>query len=99
MQILLLTDAEDQFNKAKDLLALLLTRRRGEFLMRIGAQPPRDVLLSNKDLSGTGGWEGMERTEEEITRIKVSLRRATEELGGKVGISGWDSCWQVVIVK
>jgi GTPase len=81
-----LANNESEVEKAKELLIHVLTRRRGEFLFQLGAQPPRDKLLANGDLSGTADWHGAERTEMEIHLLINALRAAVEEIGGKVGV-------------
>ncbi|VDC07694.1 unnamed protein product [Peniophora sp. CBMAI 1063] len=86
IQIQLLAGTDEGFAKAKDLLTILLTRRRGEFLIRIGAHPSADKLFTNSELTGEEGWNGIQRTEAELATLKESLRRAVEEIGGKVSV-------------
>ncbi|KAI0319165.1 P-loop containing nucleoside triphosphate hydrolase protein [Amylostereum chailletii] len=85
IQSLLLSDTDEHAARARDLLTVLLTRRRGEFLLRVGAQPPRDKLFANEALDDADGWLGPDRTEGEVQALKESLRRAVEEVGGKAG--------------
>ncbi|KZV66905.1 GTP-binding protein 1 [Peniophora sp. CONT] len=87
IQIHLLANTDEGFAKAKDLLTILLTRKRGEFLIRLGAHPPADKLFSNAALTGSEeGWNGIQRTDAELANLKESLRRAVEEIGGKTAV-------------
>ena len=60
--------------------------------MRLGAQPPADKLFNNTNLTGSEEWNGIQRTEAELTTLKEALRRAVEEIGGKVSLDSDRVC-------
>ena len=60
--------------------------------MRLGAHPSAEKLFSNADLGGSDGWHGVQRTEAELATLEESLRRAVEEIGGKVSLDGAHVC-------
>ncbi|KAI0268718.1 GTP-binding protein 1 [Gloeopeniophorella convolvens] len=70
-------------NHARDLLAMLLTQQRGEYLFRLGARPPRAPLFANEDLDHADGWVGEDRTDAEIDTMVTNLTQLVEEIGGK----------------
>ncbi|KAH9961331.1 GTP-binding protein 1 [Russula dissimulans] len=72
--------------QARDLIAALLTRQGGEYLLRLGARPPRAPLLANEDLDNANDWTGERRTEIEIDAMIVHLGQLVEEVGGKICI-------------
>jgi len=69
---------------ARDLIATLLTRQGGEYLLRLGARPPRAPLLADENLDNVNDWAGERRTEVEIGAMIAHLGRLVEEVGGKV---------------
>ncbi|KAH9998517.1 P-loop containing nucleoside triphosphate hydrolase protein [Russula compacta] len=70
-------------NQARDLIAILLTRRGGEHLLRLGARPRRAPLTANEDLYNVDGWTGNQKTEAEIDSMIAHLGQLVEEVGGK----------------
>ncbi|KAI0305613.1 P-loop containing nucleoside triphosphate hydrolase protein [Multifurca ochricompacta] len=69
--------------QTRDLLALLLTQRGGEHLLRLGSRPPRAPLFADEDLDSNDGWTGERRTETEIDTMIARLGQLVEEVGGK----------------
>ena len=70
--------------QARDLISTLLTQQGGEYLLRIGARPPRPSLFANEDLDSADGWTGEKRTEAEIDTMIDRVEQLVEEVGGKV---------------
>ena len=70
--------------QARDLISTLLTQQGGEYLLRIGARPPRPSLFANEHLDGADGWTGEERTEAEVNTMIDRIDLLVEEVGGKV---------------
>lgn len=69
---------------ARDMIAELLTQHHGEYVFRIGAQPPHTELFSGELADTTFGWTGTERTLGEIDEVRGTLERLVDEVGGKV---------------
>jgi hypothetical protein len=65
------------------MVASLLTRHRGEYVFRLGAQPPLSKLISGESIEGPG-WTGTSRTQEEIDNLCQELTKTVEEVGGKI---------------
>ena len=84
MQILLLSGAEEEKERAKDVLKNVIEHHGGEYILRIGKKPPRAVLFS-PDAQDETEWTGTPRSEDEITKIRDEATRLMNELGGKVG--------------
>jgi hypothetical protein len=68
----------------RDMIAELLTQNHGEYVFRIGAQPPHTALFTAKPADTADGWLGTERTPEQIIGIKEALENLVDEVGGKV---------------
>ncbi len=84
-QNVLISPTEGNTNtQARDLISILLTQQGGEYLLRIGACPPRASLFANEDLDGADGWTGEERTEAEVDIMIDRIGQLVEEVGGKV---------------
>ena len=66
------------------MISTLLTQQGGEYLLRIGARPPRAPLYANENLDSADGWTGDERTEAEIDTMIERVVQLVEEVGGKV---------------
>ncbi|KAJ6593909.1 GTP-binding protein 1 [Mycena capillaripes] len=83
----LLSDTPANHDLARDLLAGLLTQHSGEYVFRIGLQPPHAKLfageLSNDDAEG---WTGVSRTEQELDTIRKGIQTTVEEVGGKTSV-------------
>ncbi|KAH9002118.1 GTP-binding protein 1 [Lactarius hatsudake] len=69
--------------QARDLISVLLTQQGGEYLLRIGARPPRAPLFTNEDLDSADGWTGEGRTEAEVDTMIDHIDQLVEEVGGK----------------
>ncbi|KAH9047892.1 GTP-binding protein 1 [Lactarius hengduanensis] len=69
--------------QARDLISVLLTQQWGEYLLRIGARPPRAPLFTNEDLDSADGWTGEGRTEAEVDTMIDRIDQLVEEVGGK----------------
>lgn len=71
---------------ARDLLAALLTQTNGEYLFRVGQQPPRLELYSDDLTDETPSWKGIARTAEDVNILCSRLTTIVEEIGGKVSL-------------
>jgi hypothetical protein len=65
-------------------MATLLTRHGGEYLLRLGARPPRTPLFANEDYENVNDWTGNQRTEAEVDAMIDHISQVVEEVGGKV---------------
>ncbi|KAI0675339.1 GTP-binding protein 1 [Trametes maxima] len=86
LQTLLLSRLPESLEQARNLIASLLTRNRGEYVFRIGAQPPEAQLFTGQTTKEEDVWQGTPRTAEELTTIIEEAKAAVDELGGKVSI-------------
>ncbi|CDO72535.1 hypothetical protein BN946_scf184983.g18 [Trametes cinnabarina] len=84
LQPLLLSRLPENLEKARNLIASLLTRNRGEHIFRIGAQPPAAKLFLGEPAGDESEWHGTPRTAEELEIIIAEAKAAVDELGGKV---------------
>jgi hypothetical protein len=66
------------------MIAELITQHRGEYVLRIGEQPPRAQLFAEVS-DDADGWSGVPRTVQELDLLKDGVTRTVEEVGGKVG--------------
>ncbi|EIN11416.1 P-loop containing nucleoside triphosphate hydrolase protein [Punctularia strigosozonata HHB-11173 SS5] len=82
---LLTSGVPTNHDRAKDMLSALLTQHRGEYVFRLGAQPPHARLFAGESLNGDD-WTGVARTPDELARLRAAIVTATEEVGGKVSI-------------
>lgn len=71
---------------AKDLLSSLLTQRQGEYIIRIGQQPPHTKLFADELADNCDGWSGVSRRHDEIDKLRTAIIETVEEIGGKVRI-------------
>ncbi|EPQ57551.1 P-loop containing nucleoside triphosphate hydrolase protein [Gloeophyllum trabeum ATCC 11539] len=85
IQTLLLSGIEADHDRARDMIAQLLTRAKGECIFRIGTRPPNTRLFSGEPLDGPG-WSGVTRTLEEVDTLCKEVVACTEEVGGKASI-------------
>lgn len=69
------------------MIAELITQHRGEYVFRIGEQPPRAQLFAGEVSGDSEGWSGVPRTVQELDLLRDGITRAVEEVGGKVGES------------
>jgi hypothetical protein len=84
LQSTLISSPAEGNTEARDLISTLLTQQGGEYLLRIGARPPRAPLYASEDLDSADGWTGDERTESEIDIMIDRTVQLVEEVGGKV---------------
>jgi hypothetical protein len=66
------------------MIAELLTQHHGEYVFRIGAQPPHNKLFAGELSDDADGWTGVSRTEAELDWLHQEITRTVEEVGGKV---------------
>lgn len=73
-------------NFARDQIAGLLTQHNGEYVLRIGQQPPQNELFSGDLTDESSGWSGISRSSDDIEFILQQITKTVEEVGGKVYI-------------
>lgn len=83
VQTLLLSGVAQDHDRARDLIAALMTRHRGEYIFRIGLQPPATALFAG-EFDIPEGWSGTVRTEQELSLLQEQIAATVEEVGGKV---------------
>lgn len=83
LQELLLSENDADVEHARDILAGLLTRHRGEYILRLGAHPPHASLFAGDASTSADGWIGIPRTEKDLARMCAEVTRLVEEVGGK----------------
>ena len=69
---------------ARDIIASLITQNHGEYVFRIGAQPPHNLLFSGELTDDAAGWIGIERSVGDVDLLRKEIIKAVEEIGGKV---------------
>lgn len=79
----LLSQTPSDHDVARDRLSALLTQNNGEYVLRIGRQPPHALLFANDLSDETSEWTGVPRTAEEIMKIREEITKTIEEIGGK----------------
>jgi hypothetical protein len=79
-----LKDSPADHAMGRDMIAELLTQNHGEYVFRIGAQPPHAGLFTDGLTDTTDGWLGTDRTLEQIIGIKGAFENLVDEVGGKV---------------
>ncbi len=80
---LLLSRLPEKLEQARNLIASLLTRTRGEYVFRIGAHPTGAKLFAGKVLNEEEGWLGTPRTVSELDTIIEETKKAVDEVGGQ----------------
>lgn len=83
-QALLLSRTPDNVEKARNLIASLLTRNFGEYVFRIGAHPPTARVYAGQAATEEDTWLGTRRTAEELDVIIQETTTLVDEVGGKV---------------
>ncbi|KAI0775757.1 GTP-binding protein 1 [Trametes elegans] len=86
LQLLLLSRLPENVEQARNIIASLLTRNRGEYVFRIGAHPSEARLFSGQHTTEEDVWQGTPRTAEELTTIIQETKAAIDEFGGKVSV-------------
>jgi hypothetical protein len=66
------------------MIAALITQHRGEYVLRIGEQPPHVQLFAGDLSDESNGWSGVPRTEGELDILTDAITKPVEEVGGKV---------------
>lgn len=75
-------------DEARNLIASLVTRRRGEFICHLGLRPPSDTLYANTplDITDTHNWIGSAISAIELTTIRETITKLAEEVGVVVSV-------------
>ncbi|KAI0092948.1 GTP-binding protein 1 [Irpex rosettiformis] len=74
---------ENQTDEARNQVAALLTRNRGEYVFRIGARPLHERLFTGESIRAEDGAIGTSRSLEEVNTLSTRLTTVVDELGGK----------------
>ncbi|CCM01467.1 uncharacterized protein FIBRA_03521 [Fibroporia radiculosa] len=86
IQGLLLSDTLSDKERARDILTALLTRRRGEYILRIGDHPPNSKLFAGESLAEIDGWYGTPCTAQDLVVLQKETSRIVDDLGGQTTI-------------
>jgi hypothetical protein len=82
----LLSGLPADLEKARDMIAAVITQHHGEYVFRIGSQPASSKLFSGEPVDDSAdGWTGISRTEQEMDKLQQLVTTTVEEVGGKVG--------------
>jgi len=86
IQSLLLSASPADHDKARDIVASLLTRHKGEYILRFGAHPPHPKLFSKLpgSLEDSDGWRGSALTAEELDTLQREVKEILTDIGGVV---------------
>ncbi|KAF7315749.1 hypothetical protein MIND_00090800 [Mycena indigotica] len=82
----LLSPAPSDHDRARDLVASLITQNFGEYVFRIGLRPPQAKLFTEELSDDDTGWTGVARTEAEVKTITEKITTVVEEVGGKTSV-------------
>ncbi|KAH8828469.1 GTP-binding protein 1 [Flagelloscypha sp. PMI_526] len=80
---LVLSGSVQNRDRARDLLSELITQHSGEYILRVGQQPPKEDLFRGDLNDATQGWTGIARTAEEIKTIQKEVTGLVDDIGGK----------------
>ncbi|KAI0823677.1 GTP-binding protein 1 [Trametes gibbosa] len=80
LQPLLLSRIPEKLEQARNLIASLLTRNRGEYIFRIGAHPTSARLFAGDAAVVEEGWQGTACTLPELDIIAEQTKTAVDEL-------------------
>ncbi|KAJ3476836.1 hypothetical protein NLI96_g10887 [Meripilus lineatus] len=86
IQTLLLSRTETNHDKARDIVASLLTQVKGEYIFRIGSHPAHSKIFAGESISASDGQTGTLRTIEELDIIKAEIAAVVDEVGGTTSI-------------
>ncbi|EMD37913.1 hypothetical protein CERSUDRAFT_114562 [Gelatoporia subvermispora B] len=86
IQTLLLSKTPSDHDKARDLILSQLTRRRGEYIIRIGARPAHAKLFAGEAATDDDQWHGTPCTEDELNTLVIDVTHIVEESGGKASV-------------
>ncbi|KAH9858681.1 P-loop containing nucleoside triphosphate hydrolase protein [Lenzites betulinus] len=84
LQPLLLSRIPEKLEQARNLIASLLTRNRGEYVFRIGAHPTGARLYAGEAATEGEGWQGTPCTVAELDTIIQQTKAAVDEVGGQL---------------
>ncbi|KAF7321313.1 GTP-binding protein 1 [Mycena kentingensis (nom. inval.)] len=82
----LLSPASSDHDRARDLIASLITQCAGEYIFRVGSRPPLTQLFAGELVDDADGWTGVARTEAEIDLMVDKITAVVEEVGGKTSV-------------
>ncbi|KAJ7462317.1 GTP-binding protein 1 [Mycena galericulata] len=82
----LLSKTPADHDAARDMIASLITQHHGEYVFRIGLQPPHTKLFAGELTDDAEGWSGVSRTESELDAIHKGIAATVEEVGGKTSV-------------
>ncbi|KAJ6586932.1 GTP-binding protein 1 [Mycena vulgaris] len=82
----LLSNTPANHDLARDMIAALITQHHGEYVFRIGLQPPHAKLFAGELSDDAEGWTGVARTEQELDVIRQGITTTVEEVGGKTSV-------------
>ncbi|SJK97249.1 related to GTP binding protein (GTPBP1) [Armillaria ostoyae] len=80
----ILSRLPNDYESARDMIAALITQNHGEYVLRIGSQPPHALLFSGELTDSSNGWTGTEKTLQDLDTLRQRITEAVEEIGGKV---------------
>ena len=86
-QRLLLSKYAADHDKARDMIAAMLTQHHGEYVFRLGARPSTARLFTGESIAEADGWTGVPRNDQEIDTLCQMITRTVDEVGGKVILS------------
>ncbi|EJD03134.1 GTP-binding protein 1 [Fomitiporia mediterranea MF3/22] len=86
LQVLMLSENDEDHELAREILAELLTNQKGEHILRLGARPQRSQLFSGNASTIADDWTGTPRTEDDLAKLCGEVTRLVEEIGGKVSV-------------
>ncbi|KAH9935288.1 GTP-binding protein 1 [Fomitopsis serialis] len=84
IQSLLLSASPADHDKAREIVASSLTRRKGEYILRLGVHPPHSKLFSKQSgsLEDSDGWRGSALTAEELDTLQREVKEILTDIGG-----------------
>lgn len=86
IQGLLLSEAQSDHDRARDLIATLLTRGRGEMILRLGSRPQNSKIFAGESISREDGVSGIPRTAAELGTLRDRVTQVVDEIGVKASI-------------
>lgn len=84
IQSWLLSELDEDYQKARDAIAGRITQNQGEYIIRFSRHPARFQLFNIEERESLKGLETIPCSLEGIKHIEVGLLRAAEEIGAKV---------------
>ncbi|KAH8107926.1 P-loop containing nucleoside triphosphate hydrolase protein [Cristinia sonorae] len=86
IQTCLLSGTQTNHDRARDMVASILTRGRGEHIFRIGARPLHTKLFSGEEITAGDKDGGISRTVEELDILRERITEIVDEVGGKTTV-------------